>query len=402
MNEGFFEALAALGSENSVEQALLVEKIQTAMHKAAQKAYPYAEDEDFRVEIDPATRRFEIFMKKSVVEGEPKTDYEISYQQAKLRDPNCELGDLVDCLLDPVKFGRSIAQTAKQSIRTDLRSINRQQIIEKFESKEREIITVKVTQIDPLRGTVTVEYDHTELYLSRNEQLFTETIVDGKPTRVYEPLKVGQLIKVFVTTIANREKSPIVRISRVDRGFVQKLFEQAIPEIADGIVTIHAVSREAGFRSKIAVSSNDPNVDAVGTCIGPHSSRINTVLSELHGEKIDIIPYSEDPEEFITRALAPATVLSTSIKDDESREATVIVPNDQLSLAIGNKGQNAKLAAKLTGYKIDIKPEFPAVEPDSEDANAEGYEMQEDAQELDRLDASPEELNKTEAAPDEA
>ena len=394
MNEGFFEALAALGSENSVEQALLVEKIEAAMLKAAQKAYPYAEDDDIRVEIEPAARRFDIYMKKSVVEGEPKTDYEVSWSQAKVYDPNCELGDLVECKLDPVKFGRSIAQFAKQSIRGDLRAINRQQMMEKFESKERELITVKVTQVDPIRGTVTVEYDHTELYLSRNEQLFTETMVDGKPVRVYETLKEGQLIKVFVTTIANRDKKPIVRISRVDRGFVEKLFEQAIPEIADGTVEIHAVSREAGFRSKIAVSSHDPNVDAIGTCIGPHSSRINTVLNELHGEKIDIIPYSEDPEEFITRALAPATVISTTIADDGSREATVIVPNDQLSLAIGNKGQNAKLAAKLTGYKIDIKPEFPDPEPesDSDDVDAEGYEILEDAAELDQLDGGSAEV----------
>jgi len=387
MNEGFFEALAALGNENSVEQALLVEKIEAAMLKAAQKAYPYAEDDDIRVEIDPAAHRFDIYMKKSVVEGEPKTDYEVSYEKAKLTNPDCEIGDLVECLLDPVKFGRSIAQFAKQSIRTDLRTINRQQMMEKFESKERQIITVKVTQIDPNRGTVTVEYDHTELYLSRNEQLFTETLVDGKPVRVYEPLKEGQLIKVFVTTIANREKRPIPRISRVDKGFVEKLFEQAIPEIADGTVEIHAVSREAGFRSKIAVSSHDPNVDAVGTCIGPHSSRINTVLKELHGEKIDIIPYSEDPEEFITRALAPATVISTTIADDDTRSATVVVPNDQLSLAIGNKGQNAKLAAKLTGYKIDIKPEFPDPEPES-DVDAAGYEMLDDVNELNELDSA--------------
>ena len=197
---------------------------------------------------------------------------------------------------------------------------------------------------------------------------------------------------MYVTTIANREKRPIVRISRVDRGFVEKLFEQAIPEIADGTVTIHAVSREAGFRSKIAVSSNDPNVDAIGTCIGPHSSRINAVLSELHGEKIDIIPYSEDPEKFITSALAPATVISTTIEDEENRAATVIVPNDQLSLAIGNKGQNAKLAAKLTGYKIDIKPQFPDPEPESEDADAEGYEIMEDAAELDQLDGGSAEV----------
>ena len=369
MNKEFFEALDALGTENSVELTLLVEKITAAVLKAAQKAYPYAEDDDIRVEIDPAARRFDIFMKKSVVEGEPKTDYEVSFEQARLYDPNCELGDLVECPLDPVDFGRNNAQVAKQSIRGDLRAINRQQMLEKFESKEHEIITVRVTQIDPIRGTVTVEYDHTELYLSRNEQLFTEMMVDGKPTRVYEPLKEGDLIKVYVTTIANRDKKPIVRISRVDRGFVEKLFELTIPEVAQGIVTIHAVSREAGFRSKIAVSSNDPHVDAVGTCIGPHSSRINAVLKELHGEKIDIIPYSEDPEEFIIRALAPATVISATLDEEGTRTATVVVPNDQLSLAIGNKGQNAKLAAKLTGYKIDIYPEHP--DPETEDEGAE-------------------------------
>ena len=370
MNNEFFEALDALGTENSVELALLVEKITAAVLKAAQKAYPYAEDDDIRVEIDPAARRFDIFMKKSVVEGEPKTDYEVSFEQARVYDPECELGDLVECPLDPVDFGRNNAQVAKQSIRGDLRAINRQQVLEKFESKEHEIITVRVTQIDPIRGTVTVEYDHTELYLSRNEQLFTESLVDGKPTRVYEPLKEGDLIKVYVTTIANRDKKPIVRISRVDRGFVEKLFALTIPEIADGTVTIHAVSREAGFRSKIAVSSNDPNVDALGTCIGPHSSRINAVLRELHGEKIDIIPYSEDPEEFIIRALAPAQVISATL-DEEGRTATVVVPNDQLSLAIGNKGQNAKLAAKLTGYKIDIYPEHPVETPEDEDEFAE-------------------------------
>lgn len=369
MNKEFFEALDALGTENSVELTLLVEKITAAVLKAAQKAYPYAEDDDIRVEIDPAARRFDIFMKKSVVEGEPKTDYEVSFEQARLYDPNCELGDLVECPLDPVDFGRNNAQVAKQSIRGDLRAINRQQMLEKFESKEHEIITVRVTQIDPIRGTVTVEYDHTELYLSRNEQLFTEMMVDGKPTRVYEPLKEGDLIKVYVTTIANRDKKPIVRISRVDRGFVEKLFELTIPEVAEGIVTIHAVSREAGFRSKIAVSSNDPHVDAVGTCIGPHSSRINAVLKELHGEKIDIIPYSEDPEEFIIRALAPAQVISATLDEEGTRTATVVVPNDQLSLAIGNKGQNAKLAAKLTGYKIDIYPEHP--DPETEDEEAE-------------------------------
>lgn len=364
MNEGFFEALAALQCENSVEQALLVEKVETAMLKAAKKAYPYAEEDDIRVEINPAAHQFDIYMKKCVVSGQPLTAYEVGMEEAKLRDPDCEEGDLVECPLDPAEFGRSIAQFAKQTIRGDLRTINRIQMMEKFESKEKQIITVKVTQVEPGRGTVTVEYDKTELYLSRNEQIPGETLTEG------------QMVKVYVTGIVNKEKKPIVRISRIDRGLVSRLFELAVPEISDGTVEIRAIAREAGFRSKVAVCSVNSNVDAVGACIGPHRSRIESVVKELHGEKIDIIPYSDDPAEFITRALAPATVISTTLAEDDSRTATVIVPNQYLSLAIGNRGQNAKLAAKLTGYKIDIKPEYPAVEEsEAEDAEDEVIEI---------------------------
>jgi len=357
MNNNFFEALAALVNDNSVETAVLIDKVKAAVLKAAQKAYPRAEDDDITVEIDTVNRRFKVFMLKSVVEGEPKTDYEVSYDRAKLIDRECVIGDLVKCEIDPVDFGRSNAQVAKQSLRTDVRAIKREKMLEKFESKEHQIITVKVIGVEMLRGTVTVEYDGTELYLSKNEQLFTEVMKDGKPERIYETFTPGQLVKVYVTTIANRDKKPIVRISRVHPGFVQKLFEMSIPEIASGIVTIHAVSREAGYRSKIAVSSNDPNVDAVSACIGPNGTRTEAILRELHGEKIDVIPYYEDPAMFITKALQPAPVLSAVIAEGEAKVATVIVPADQLTLAIGKRGQNAKLAAKLTGYKIDIKPE---------------------------------------------
>ena len=386
MNEGFFEALSALGSENSVEQATLVEHISTAMLKAAQKAYPRAEDDDFRVEIDPAERRFDIFMKKSVVEGKPQTEYEVSFEEARLYDPDCELGDLVEVLIDPIRFGRSIAQFAKQSIRGDLRAISRKQLLDKFEDKEHQLITVTVTQVDPTRGTVTVEYDKTELYLSRNEQMYTETMQNGKPVKVYETLEVGQQIKVYVTTIANRDKKPVVRISRVDKGFVMRLLEQSVPEIADGTIEICGISREVGYRSKVAVRSNDPDVDALGACIGKNIYRINNVIRELNGEKIDVILYSDDPVQYIINALSPATVLSVTIHQPELPEpgeeqpadqkspanqptANVIVPNDVLSLAIGRRGENAKLAAKLTGYKIDINPEHPKEEFAEEDAD---------------------------------
>ncbi len=362
MNEGFFEALAALQCENSVEQALLIEKVTAAMLKAAKKAYPYAEEEDIRVDIDPGTHKFDIYLNKSVVRGKPSTEYEVSLEEARLRNPGCVEGDMVECKLDPVRFGRSIAQFAKQTIRGDLRAINRTQMMEKFESKDKQILTVKVTQVEPGRGTVTVEYDKTELYLSRNEQIPGENLTEG------------QMVKVYVTGIVNREKKPIVRISRVDRELVRRLFESAVPEIAEGIVEITNIAREAGFRSKVAVRSLDANVDAVGACIGPHRARIDSVVKELNGEKIDIIPYSEDPAEFITRALAPATVISTTLAEGDVHAATVIVPNQFLSLAIGNKGQNAKLAAKLTGYKIDIKPEIPVVETPAQEAAADAAE----------------------------
>ncbi len=358
MNEGFFEALAALECENSVEQQLLVDKVKEAMLKAAKKAYPYSEEEDFRVEIDPGTHQFALWMMKTAVDGPLHRGYEayeIPLAEARLLDPDVQDGDFVECRIDPSAFGRSIAQLAKQSIRGELRAINREQTIRKFQDKVGQILSVKVTQVEPGRGSVTVVYDGTELYLSAKEQIPAETLVEG------------QMIKVYVSTIANPEKKPVVRISRVDRELVRRLFELAVPEVEDGIVEIKAVAREAGFRSKIAVWSNDPNVDAVGACIGPHRSRIETVVRELNGEKIDIIPYSEEPDTFIARALAPASVVSTTLLEGENKAATVIVPNQQLSLAIGNKGQNAKLAAKLTGYKIDIKPEYSVPEQTEED-----------------------------------
>lgn len=359
MNEGFFEALAALECENSVEQQLLVDKVKEAMLKAAKKAYPNSEEEDFRVEIDPGTHAFALWMMKTAVDGPLHRGYEayeIPLHEAKLIDPAVEEGDFVECRIDPSAFGRSIAQLAKQSIRGELRAINREQTIRKFEDKVGHILSVQVTQVEPGRGSVTVVYDGTELYLSAREQIPGENLVEG------------QMVKVYVSTIANPEKKPVVRISRVDRELVRRLFELAVPEVEDGVVEIQSVAREAGFRSKIAVWSNDSNVDAVGACIGPHRSRIETVVRELNGEKIDIIPYSEDPATFIARALAPASVVSVTLQEGEIKAATVIVPNQQLSLAIGNRGQNAKLAAKLTGYKIDIKPEYVVPEV-SEDEN---------------------------------
>ena len=213
--------------------------------------------------------------------------------------------------------------------------------------------------MEPGRGSATLVYDKTELYLLRQEQIPGEVI------------KEGMSLKVYVTGIANKSRKPVIKLSRVHRDLVKRLFELEVPEIYDGTVEVKAISREAGARSKIAVFSHDANVDAIGSCIGPKRSRISAIVRELNGEKIDLIPYSEDPAEFIANALSPAKVLSVTITDEEQRTCTAIVPNDQLSLAIGNRGQNAKLAAKLTGFKIDIKSDQDAAETEAAPAAEE-------------------------------
>ena len=369
MNNGFFEALSALGTENGVETQLLVEKVKTAMLKAARKAFPDSE-ENITIEIDPDTQQFEMFIRQTIVDDEPIDENEVNIAEARTMDPNAYVGGTVMKRLDVNRFGRAAALSAKQSIKGDLRDINRERILNKFQDKENDCITCEVTQVEP-GGTATLMYDKTEIYLFRNEQ------IPG------EELREGQMIKVYITNIANKQKKPIIKISRVRKELVKRLFELEVPEIYDGIVEIKAISREAGSRTKIAVSSNDPNVDAVGACIGPKRTRISAIVNSLSGEKIDIIPYSDDIKQFIAKALAPATVLSVEIIDEEEHTCSVVVPSQQLSLAIGNRGQNAKLAARLTGYKIDIKAEDVPEEENTSTADSEVAE------------ASAEDVNKT-------
>ena len=346
--ENFFEALEMLGEENSVETDLLVEKVKSAMLKAARRAYPHSE-ERIRVEIDPATKKFAMYIAQEIIPDEPIDENEINIETAKTIDPNAVVGGTILKELDISKLGRMAALSAKQSIKGDLREINREQMLAKFGEKEHDCIVATVSQVEPGRGTVTVEYDGTELYLFKNEQIPGETLEEGKK------------IKVYITSIVGKNKKPIVKISRTHKDLVKRLFELEVPEIYDGTVEIKAISREAGSRTKMAVWSKDPNVEAVGACIGTKRSRISAVVSELNGEKIDVIPWSEDPEKFIASSLAPAEVLKAVIVSEAEKLCTVVVSNNQLSLAIGNKGQNAKLAAKLTGYKIDIKPQFDPV-----------------------------------------
>ncbi len=346
MNKGFFDALKLLGDENSVSVDTLVEKIKSALMKAVKKSYP--DCENININIDPESDIFEISIIKEVVDDEPLDDNEINIATARTIDPNAYLGGMVAVKIDTAQFGRAAAQSAKQSIKTDLREINRENLLNQFQNKENECISARINQIEPSRGTATLIYDKTELYLFKNDQIPGEV------------LKEGQIVKVYINGIVSKEKKPIIKISRTHKDLVKRLFELEVPEIYDGTVEIKSISREAGSRTKIAVYSKNPDVDAIGACIGPKRSRITNIVNELNGEKIDIVVYSENPEEFIAKSLAPSEVVKVLLNED-MKSCTVIVPDSQLSLAIGNRGQNAKLAAKLTGYKIDIKPVSEAV-----------------------------------------
>ena len=346
MNKEFFEALELLAEENGIPMELLVEKIKQGISKAVKREYP--DCEDFLVEIDPENRVFEVSIMRTVIDGMPIDMSEIAIDEARaLTGKPVQDGDVIPYALSTAKFGRVAAQNAKQAIRTEIKSFERQKYINQFTDKLHEAVSATVQRIEPESGNATLTIDKNEVYLYKNEQ------IPG------EKLKEGDIVKLYISDIINPERKPMVKISRTHPNLVKRLFELEIPEIYDGTVEVKSISREAGSRTKIAVWSKDKNVDPVGACIGPKHSRIGNIVNELCGEKIDIIVYDEDPAVFIAHALAPAEVISVSIEEGEQKSCTVVVPNNQLSLAIGNKGQNAKLAARLTGYRIDIKPENP-------------------------------------------
>ncbi|MCM1328461.1 MAG: transcription termination factor NusA [Ruminococcus sp.] len=346
-NKEFFAALELLAKENGIPMDLLVEKIKQGIARAIKKEYPYCED--FLIEIVPEEEKFEITLMRTVVEELPLDMSEITVEEAAayLGHP-VAVDEVIPYKLATSQFGRVAAQNAKQAIRTEIKTFERQQYIEKFEGKLHEAVSATVQRIEPESGNATLTIDKNEVYLYKNEQIPGEV------------LKEGDIVKLYVADIINPDRKPMVKVSRTHKDLVKRLFELEIPEIYDGTVEVKSISREAGARTKIAVWSKDKNVDPVGACIGPRHSRIGGIVNELRGEKIDIIVWDEDPAVFIAHALSPANVLRVDIEaDSEQKSCVVIVPNNQLSLAIGNKGQNAKLAARLTGYKIDIKPEKP-------------------------------------------
>ena len=352
MNREFFEALELLEKEKGIPADYLLEKIENAIVIAVKR--DYAGVNDVIVNIDKDKESFDVAIRKTVVESVEDPSNEILPEEAVKLDKTVQVGGTVDVYLQTKQFGRIAAQTAKHVIRQGIREAERGQMLRDFQNKEHDIVTALVTRIDPKKELVTVEIDGTETILPKSEQMPGETLAEGEHIRVY------------VVEVAASEKGPRIMISRTHPGLVKRLFELEVPEIYDGTVEIKAVSREAGSRTKLAVYSKDENVDAIGSCIGPKGSRVARVVDELGGEKIDVVKYSEKPEEFIAAALSPANVLSVVVDPDGAKSCRVTVPDSQLSLAIGNKGQNARLAAKLVGWKIDIRPEsgFYGEDPD--------------------------------------
>ena len=343
MNTEFFEALAQLEKEKGIPEGYLLEKIKNAIVIAVRR--DYGAEENVLVDIDPATGKFAVALRMQVVEEVENPAEQLTLDQAKTYSKRAKIGGTVDIKLETKQFGRIAAQTAKHIIRQGIREAERGMMLEEFQSRQHEIVTGVVSRIDGRKGLVSVEIGKFETILPRSEQ------VQG------EVLHEGDRIKVYVVDVLGGEKGPKIMISRTHPGLVKRLFEMEVPEIFDGTVEIKAVSREAGSRTKIAVCSDNKDVDAVGACIGPKGVRVSKIVDELGGEKIDVVKYSDVPEEFIAAALSPANIVSVQITDEEQRACKVTVPDEQLSLAIGNKGQNARLAAKLTGFKIDIRPE---------------------------------------------
>ncbi len=339
MNTEFFTALELLEKEKGIPAEYMIEKIEAALISAYKKEY--GNNTNVRILIDPAKKDVRVYQQKEVVEEVENPEIQISLEDAKKVAKKYKLGMMMETEVKTKNFRRLSAAAAKSVIIQGIREGERRVMQEAYENKHEEIITATVSKVDRETGNVVVETDTSRAVLLRSEQ------IPG------EEFTVGDKIKVFVMEVNKESKGPVVTLSRIHPGLVRRMFELEIPEIADGIVMVKGVAREAGSRTKISVYSRDADVDAVGACIGSHSVRINTIIEELRGEKVDIVPYSENIEEYIAAALAPAEVLSVTVTGE--RSCRVQVAPDQLSLAIGKGGQIARLAARLTGYKIDIK-----------------------------------------------
>lgn len=344
MNMDFIEALHELEKGRGISAEILFEAIEAALISAYKKNFGSLQN--VRVLIDRLTGEFKVYARKIVVEIVEDARTQVGLEDARKLDPNYQLEDIVEYEVTPREFGRIAAQTAKQVVVQRIREAERGMIYDEYVNREGDIVTGVVQRYE--QKNVIVDLGKVEAVLPAQEQI---------PGEVYQSF---ERIKTYVVEVKKTTKGPQIMLSRTHPGLIKRLFELEVPEIHDGIVEIKGVSREAGARSKIAVYSRDLNVDPVGACVGPKGVRVQTIVTELKGEKIDIVNFSTDPQEFVANSLSPAKVVGVYPKPNE-KVAIVVVPDYQLSLAIGKEGQNARLAAKLTGWKIDIKSETQAV-----------------------------------------
>ncbi len=340
MNTEFFNALDLLEKEKGIPKEYMFEKVEAALVTAFKKEK--GNNSMVRIVLDPNKKDVRVYEQWNIVEEVTDPQTEISLEDAKKMNRRYVLGGIAEAELKTKTFGRISAQTAKQVIIQGIREAERGMMLKEYEDKQESIVSAKVISVDPDTGNALLDLGTSRATLLHSEQI---------PGEILRP---DEYVKVYVMEVRKESsRGPLVTLSRTHPGLLRRLFETEVPEIADGTVVIENIAREAGRRSKIAVRSTDENVDPVGACIGNHGMRISRIVDELCGERIDVIKYSEDPEEFIASALSPAVV--DSVEVSQERDALVYVAADQLSLAIGKEGQNARLAARLTGYKVDIK-----------------------------------------------
>ncbi|HEX3032143.1 MAG TPA: transcription termination factor NusA [Bacillota bacterium] len=345
MNMEFIEALEELEREKGISIDILLEAIEAALISAYKRNFGSLQN--VSVQIDRANGEVKVFACKEIVEEVLDARTEVTLEEARKINPLYELGDVVETEVTPRDFGRIAAQTAKQVVVQRIREAERGLIYDEFANREGDILTGIVQRFE--QKNVLIDLGKIEAVLQPSEQV---------PGEEYLP---GDRVKTYIIEVKKTTKGPMVLVSRTHPGLLKRLFELEVPEIHDGVVELKGVAREAGSRSKLAVYSEDENVDPVGACVGPKGARVQTVVNELRGEKLDIIRWNPDPATFVASALSPAKVVSVNIFEEE-KIARVVVPDYQLSLAIGKEGQNARLAAKLTGWKIDIKSESQAYE----------------------------------------
>ncbi len=341
MNNEFFTALELIEKEKGIPKEYLLEKVEAALLAAYKQEYRKDINCNVRIVIDQNKKDVKMYKQYNVVETVENPNCELTLEQAKTHSKRAKLGSVIEEELKTKNFGRISAQTAKQVIIQAMREAERSLLAKQFEDKKDEILTGKVVRVDSVSGNAYIEIGKNELLLPKNEQI------------TGEDLYPGDHIKVYLSEVKKETRGPIVSISRTHSGLIKRLFELEVPEILDGTIIIMGIAREAGSRTKMSVMSRDPDVDAIGSCIGARGARINSIVNEIKGEKIDIVKYCEEPEEYIKMALSPATVNEVIKLEEKTYRA--VVDEDQLSLAIGKEGQNARLAAKLTGLKIDIK-----------------------------------------------